>query len=424
MIDLKRLSEELDSIQEKTAARDADFDFDQLTALSQQRREAIFEFETLRAEQKKASQGMRSLKPGSDEFNALRATLKDMSTKISALEQSRRDAEEQTAALLMTLPNPISDHTPIGQDEDDNVEVRRHGEIPAFDFEPQDHVALGEALRISDHERAAKISGARFTYLMGSGAKLHRALANFMLDVHTKEHGYQELYTPYLVHANALEGTGQLPKFEEDLFKTTHDHYLIPTAEVPLTNYFNDTIIEDLDQPLRLVAHTPCFRSEAGSHGRDTRGMIRQHQFDKVELVHICRPDQSEQAHEDLVAHAEKILQLLELPYRVVELCSGDIGFSAQRCYDIEVWLPSQNRYREISSCSNCGDFQARRAKIRFRDEDGKNVLAHTLNGSGLAVGRTWLAILENYQQADGSIRVPEVLRPYVGADYLEKGSL
>jgi len=424
MIDLKLLEENLDKIQEKTRARNADFDFDLLTSLSQQRREAIFEFETLRSEQKKASQGMRSLKPGSDEFNALRASLKEMSDRIAALEQKRREAEEQTQQLLMTLPNPISDHTPLGDDEEQNVEVRRVGEIPTFDFEPQDHVALGEALRISDHERAAKISGARFTYLMGAGAKLHRALAAFMLDVHTQEHGYQELYTPYLVHANALEGTGQLPKFEEDLFKTTEDHYLIPTAEVPLTNYFYDTIIDDLSTPIRMVAHTPCFRSEAGSHGRDTRGMIRQHQFDKVELVHICRPEDSAQAHEDLVGHAEKILQLLKLPYRVVELCSGDIGFSAQRCYDIEVWLPSQERYREISSCSNCGDFQARRAKIRFRSEDGKNVLAHTLNGSGLAVGRTWLAILENYQQADGSVLVPEVLRPYVGADRLEKGIL
>lgn len=424
MIDLKLLAEDLESIREKTRARNADFDFDLLTSLSQQRREAIFQFETLRAEQKKASQGMRSLKPGSDEFNALRASLKDMSDQISAHEQRRRDVEEQTHALLMTLPNPISDHTPVGEDEDQNVEVRRVGDIPSFSFEPQDHVALGEALRISDHERAAAISGARFTYLMGAGAKLHRALANFMLDVHTQEHGYQELYTPYLVHANALEGTGQLPKFEEDLFKTTEDHYLIPTAEVPLTNYFNDTIIESLEAPIRLVAHTPCFRSEAGSHGRDTRGMIRQHQFDKVELVHICRPEDSAQAHEDLVGHAEKILQLLKLPYRVVELCSGDIGFSAQRCYDIEVWLPSQNRYREISSCSNCGDFQARRAKIRYRTEDGKNVLAHTLNGSGLAVGRTWLAILENYQQEDGSVLVPEVLRPYLGADRLEKGTL
>lgn len=424
MIDLKLLAEDLESIREKTRARNADFDFDLLTSLSQQRREAIFQFETLRSEQKKASQGMRSLKPGSDEFNALRASLKDMSDQISALEQKRRDVEEQTHALLMTLPNPISDHTPIGEDEDQNVEVRRVGDVPSFAFEPQDHVALGEALRISDHERAAAISGARFTYLMGAGAKLQRALANFMLDVHTQEHGYQELYTPYLVHANALEGTGQLPKFEEDLFKTTEDHYLIPTAEVPLTNYFNDTIIESLKAPIRLVAHTPCFRSEAGSHGRDTRGMIRQHQFDKVELVHICRPEDSAQAHEDLVGHAEKILQLLKLPYRVVELCSGDIGFSAQRCYDIEVWLPSQNRYREISSCSNCGDFQARRAKIRYRTEDGKNVLAHTLNGSGLAVGRTWLAILENYQQEDGSVLVPEVLRSYVGADRLEKGTL
>lgn len=418
MIDLKILSDQLDKIQEKTAARGADFDFEAITSLAAQRRESIFQFETLRAEQKKASDGMKKLKPGSDEFTALRTKLREMSEEISALEDARRQIEADTEALLMTLPNPISDHTPFGEDEDSNVEVRRAGVIRPMDFPMKDHVELGEQLGILDHATAAKVSGARFVFLKGQGAKLHRALANFMLDVHTKEHGYEEFYTPYLVHADALRGTGQLPKFEEDLFKT-EEHYLIPTAEVTLTNYYRESIIDDLSQPIQLVAHTPCFRSEAGSHGRDTRGMIRQHQFDKVELVKICRPEESEAEHEKLVANATRILDLLELPYRVVELCSGDIGFSAQRCFDIEVWLPSQDRYREISSCSNCGDFQARRAKIRFRGDDKKNVYAHTLNGSGLAVGRTWLAILENYQQADGSIVIPEVLRPYIGQDRL-----
>src|SRR5690625_5129460 len=304
MIDLKLLEENLDKIQEKTRARNADFDFDLLTSLSQQRREAIFEFETLRSEQKKASQGMRSLKPGSDEFNALRASLKEMSDRIAALEQKRREAEEQTQQLLMTLPNPISDHTPLGDDEEQNVEVRRVGEIPTFDFEPQDHVALGEALRISDHERAAKISGARFTYLMGAAAKLHRALAAFMLDVHTQAHGYQELYTPYLWHANALEGTGQLPKYEEDLFKTTADPYLIRTAELPLTHYMYVIICYDISSPIRVAVHTPCFRSEARSHSRDRCVMIRQHYFANVEVAFTCLREHSAQGHQDIVGHA------------------------------------------------------------------------------------------------------------------------
>lgn len=418
MIDLKALSESLETIKEKTAARGASFDFDAITALAAQRRESIFQFETLRAEQKRASDGMKALKPGSDEFTALRTKLREMSEEIAQLEDQRRTIEADTEALLMTLPNPISDLTPIGESEDDNVETQRVGTPTELGFEPKDHVELGETLGVLDHNAASNISGARFVFLRGQGARLHRALASFMLDVHTRDHGYEEMYTPYLVHGDALRGTGQLPKFEEDLFKAG-EHYLIPTAEVPLTNFYRDSIIEDLSTPIRVVAHTPCFRSEAGSHGRDTRGMIRQHQFDKVELVKICRPEDSEAEHQKLVENATRILDLLELPYRVVELCSGDIGFSAQRCFDIEVWLPSQDRYREISSCSNCGDFQARRAKIRYRADGKKTAFAHTLNGSGLAVGRTWLAILENYQQADGSIRVPKVLQPYLGAETL-----
>lgn len=418
MIDLRDLIDHIDVIGQKTNARGADFDFERITELAAQRRDAIFRFESLRAEQKKASDGMKSLKPGSDAFTALRAELREMSEEIARLEDTRRTIEADTEALLLTLPNPISDQTPIGASEDDNVEVRAWGTKPVIDGTPRDHVDLGESLDILDHTTAAKVSGARFVFLKGAGARLHRALAAFMLDLHTQEHGYQEMYTPYLVNADALRGTGQLPKFEDDLFKAG-DHYMIPTAEVPLTNYYRDTILESLDDSIRVVAHTPCFRAEAGSHGRDTRGMIRQHQFDKVEMVRICRPEQSDDEHQAMVQNAARVLELLELPYRILELCSGDIGFSARRCFDLEVWLPSQNRYREISSVSNCGDFQARRAGIRFRNENGKAQFAHTLNGSGLAVGRTWLAILENFQQADGSIRIPAALRPYFGADQI-----
>lgn len=416
MIDLRDLIDNIDVIRQKTEARGSDFDFTKIADLAAQRRESIFRFESLRAEQKKASDGMKALKPGSEEFVALRGQLRAMSEDIARLEEARRTIEADTEQLLLTLPNPISDQTPLGAGEEENVEVRTVGQLPAFAGTPRDHVDLGEALDILDHATAARVSGARFVYLKGAGARLQRALTTFMLDLHTREHGYEEMYTPYLVNADALRGTGNLPKFEDDLFKAG-DHYLIPTAEVPLTNYYRETILDSLDTPIRLVAHTPCFRAEAGSHGRDTRGMIRQHQFDKVEMVRICRPDQSEDEHAAMVQNAGRVLELLELPYRVLELCSGDIGFSARRCFDLEVWLPSQDRYREISSISNCGDFQARRAGIRFRDANGKAQFAHTLNGSGLAVGRTWLAILENFQQADGSIVIPEALRPYFGAD-------
>lgn len=420
MLDLRELVDNLDLIRTKTEARGASFDFDKIAELATQRREAIFQFESQRAEQKKASDAMRTLKPGSEEFIALRQQLATMKDEIAAHEDRRRVIEEQIEGLMTTLPNTISDTTPIGASEDDNVEVKRFGTPRAFDFTVRDHVDIGEGLGILANEEAARVSGARFVFLRNGGARLHRALAAFMLDLHTLEHGYEEMYTPYLVNANALMGTGQLPKFEEDLFKVG-DHYMIPTAEVPLTNFYRETILDNLDEPIRIVAHTPCFRAEAGSHGRDTRGMIRQHQFDKVEMVKICRPEQSEDEHLAMVANAERVLQMLELPYRVLELCSGDIGFSAKRCFDLEVWLPSQERYREISSCSNCGDFQARRAGIRFRDEKGRPQFAHTLNGSGLAVGRTWLAILENFQQADGSITIPDALRPYLGADRLTR---
>ena len=414
MLDLRHVLDNLDQVRARTAARRTDFDFDALEQLARERRESIFTYETTRAEQKRASDGMKQLKPGSDEFNALRAELRAMSDRLKELEDSRKAVEDQLQGMLMTLPNEVHELAPVGGGEDDNVLVREVGTRRAFDFTPRDHVDIGESLGILDQGAAAKVTGARFSFLRGAGARLERALINFMLDLHTREHGYEEFHTPYLVNADSLTGTGQLPKFEEDVFRAG-PYYLIPTAEVPLTNFFRDTITEDLSAPIQVCAFTPCFRSEAGSHGRDTRGLIRQHQFDKVELVRICRPEDSEQEHERLLAHACRVLDLLELPYRVMELCTGDIGFAAARCYDIEVWLPSQERYREISSCSNFRDFQARRAGIRFRDANGKVQFAHTLNGSGLAVGRTWLAILENYQQEDGSVRIPSALQPWMG---------
>ena len=327
--------------------------------------------------------------------------------------------------IAVSMPNLPHDSVPDGVDENDNREERRWGEPPSFDFEARDHVDLGAGLDMLDFDTAAKLTGSRFTVMSGQLARMHRALTQFMLDVHTTEHGYTEAYVPYLVNPDSLYGTGQLPKFAEDLFKIDDaDFYLIPTAEVPLTNLVRDTIVDDGYMPRRYVAHTPCFRSEAGSHGKDTRGMIRQHQFDKVELVHVVRPGESFDALEALTGHAEAILQRLGLAYRVVTLCTGDMGFSATKTYDIEVWLPGQNRYREISSCSNMGDFQARRMQARWRNpETGKPELVHTLNGSGLAVGRTLVAVMENYQQADGSVRVPEVLRPYMsGVDVIRGG--
>ena len=319
--------------------------------------------------------------------------------------------------ILMAVPNLPHEEVPEGTSEEDNVEVSRWGDIPEFSFDVKDHVDLAAQGNKLSFDVAAKITGSRFMTLRGSVASMHRALIQFMLDVHIKEHGYEEVYVPYLVNRESLTGTGQLPKFEEDLFKIDdeRDLYLIPTAEVPVTNIVRDEIVESENMPLKFVAHTPCFRSEAGSYGRDTRGMIRQHQFEKVELVHMVRPSESEEMHESLTGHAENILQKLDLPYRKVILCGGDLGFSATKTYDLEVWLPGQNKFREISSCSHFGDFQARRMQARWRNPDtGKPELLHTLNGSGLAVGRTLVAVLENYQQADGSVRIPQVLQPYL----------
>jgi len=348
------------------------------------------------------------------------ADVERMAGELSAGKVELDAIQTELDSILLGIPNLPHESVPVGKDEDDNVEVRRWGTPTQFDFEVKDHVALGEKFGWLDFETAAKLSGARFALLRGPIARLHRALAQFMINLHVNEHGYEEAYTPYLVQAPALQGTGQLPKFEEDLFKIARegeaDLYLIPTAEVSLTNIVAGEIVDSKQLPIKFVAHTPCFRSEAGASGRDTRGMIRQHQFDKVEMVQIVEPSSSMEALEGLTANAEKVLQLLGLPYRTLALCTGDMGFSAVKTYDLEVWIPSQDKYREISSCSNCGDFQARRMQARFRNpETGKPELVHTLNGSGLAVGRTLVAVLENYQQADGSIRVPDVLKPYMG---------
>jgi len=346
------------------------------------------------------------------------AAVAKLGDDLKAVEVQFRQVHEEQTAWLLDIPNLAAPDVPLGADETANIELRKWGQVPTFDFQPRDHVELGELHQMMDSEAAAKLAGARFTLLKSSFARLHRALAQFMLDVHTQEHGYTEVYVPYLVKGETMQGTGQLPKFSDDAFATTDDppRYLVPTAEVPVTNLAADQIFSSEELPVKYVAQTPCFRREAGSAGQDTRGMIRQHQFEKVELVHIVQAEKSVAAHEELISNAEKILEKLNLAYRTIVLCTGDMGFSAAKTYDIEVWLPGQGAYREISSCSNCSDFQARRMKSRLRNpESGKTELVHTLNGSGLAVGRTLIAVLENYQQRDGSIQIPEVLRPYMG---------
>lgn len=373
--------------------------------------------ETLQAERNSRSKAIGKAKAAGEDLAPLLAEVESLGQELEAARQSLADVTDQLDALLAVIPNIPHDSVPEGRSEDDNQELRRWGTPRKFDFEVRDHVELGENLGQLDFEAATRITGSRFAVMRGPLARLHRALIQLMLDTHTARHGYQEVYVPFIVNRESLFGTGQLPKFEEDLFKlhAERDFYLIPTAEVPVTNLARDAIISD-PLPVKWVCHTPCFRSEAGSHGRDTRGMIRQHQFEKVELVQFVRPDQSWQALEELTRHAETILEMLELPYRTMALCGGDLGFSAAKTYDIEVWLPSQERYREISSCSNFLDFQARRMKARWRNpETGKPELLHTLNGSGLAVGRTLLAIMENHQQADGSVEIPQVLRSYMG---------
>jgi seryl-tRNA synthetase len=429
MLDLNFVRANLELVEAKLRARGMDPEalLGNFRELDQERRSRITQAETLQAQRNKLSQEVaRSRKAGADaaQITAVMDQTREMKQETEELERSATQAEKAIRELLASLPNLTQDSVPAGKSEADNVEVMRWGQQPVFDFAPKPHWELGESLGILDLQRAAKISGARFAVYWGLGARLERALASFMLDVHTREHGYLEVLPPFLVNSDSLFGTGQLPKFAEDLFKTEgSDHWLIPTAEVPVTNLYRDEVLEETKLPLSLVAYTPCFRSEAGSYGKDVRGIIRQHQFQKVELVKFARPDQSNEEHEKLTGHAEAILQRLHLPYRKVLLCAGDTGAASSKTYDLEVWLPGQGLYREISSCSNFEAYQARRANIRYKPlNKNKSEFVHTLNGSGLAIGRTWLAILENYQQADGTVRVPKVLQPYMGgAEVIER---
>lgn len=419
MLDSKLVRTQTEEVAARLATRGYVLDVSLVESLEARRKAVQTRTETLQAERNARSKGIGQAKARGEDIAPLLAEVDRMGGELEEAKRELDSVQGELDALLLGLPNLPDASVPVGKDEDDNVEVRRWGMPRDFDFEIKDHVALGETHGWLDFETAARFSGARFAVMRGPIARLHRALAQFMLNLHTGEHGYEETYTPYLVQAETLQGTGQLPKFEEDLFKIGRegesDLYLIPTAEVTLTNLVAGQILDAKRLPLKFTAHTPCFRSEAGASGRDTRGMIRQHQFDKVEMVHIVEPSTSFAALEELTGHAETVLQRLELPYRVLSLCTGDMGFGATKTYDLEVWVPSQGKYREISSCSNCGDFQARRMQARFRNAEGKPELVHTLNGSGLAVGRTLVAVLENYQQADGSIRVPEVLKPYMG---------
>ncbi len=418
MIDPKLLRNSAEEVKANLARRGFDFDADAYLTLEEKRKALQVDTENLQSERNTRSKAIGQAKAKGEDIAPLLEAVADLGDRLEAGQSDLHAVQTELRDIELGLPNLLHDDVPDGSDEDDNIEIRRWGEKPNLEFEARDHIELGEGLGLLDFDAASKISGARFVVLRGALAKMQRALISFMLDIHAGEHGYEEAYVPYLVHANALEGTGQLPKFEADLFKTDAETpmYLIPTAEVPLTNIGRDEIFEADQLPLRYTAHTPCFRSEAGSYGRDTRGMIRQHQFEKVELVQLVAADDSGAALEELTGHAEKILQLLELPYRVVVLCAGDIGFGATKTYDLEVWLPGNEVYREISSCSNCTDFQARRMHARRRNPDtGKPELLHTLNGSGVAAGRALLAIMENYQQADGSVRIPEALKPYMG---------
>ena len=418
MIDPKLLRQSAADVAANLARRGFEFDADGYLALEERRKALQVETEQLQSERNTSAKSIGKAKAQGEDIEPLLAAVKDLGDKLEASEKALQDVQMELRDIELGLPNLLSDEVPTGNTEDDNTEVRTWGEPTELGFKARDHIELGESLGQLDFDAAAKISGARFVVMTGPLARLQRALIQFMLDTHTSEHGYRETYVPYLVKSPALIGTGQLPKFEEDQFKTIDESpfYLIPTAEVPVTNLASDVIFDADDLPVRHVAHTPCFRSEAGSHGQDTRGMIRQHQFEKVELVQFVAPDASMDALDELTGHAEIILQKLELPYRTVILCSGDIGFGSTKTYDIEVWLPGQQKYREISSCSNYNDFQARRMKARRRNpETGKPELIHTLNGSGVAAGRALIAVMENYQQEDGSIRVPDVLKPYMG---------
>ncbi|HXF15761.1 MAG TPA: serine--tRNA ligase [Burkholderiales bacterium] len=419
MLDVQLIRTDLDVVAQGLAARGVTIDVTAFRTLEEQRKKAQVRTQELQSRRNASSKTIGELKRKGGDTSALMTEMSAVGDELKAIEGDLETIQAKLTSMLLTVPNLPHPSVPVGKSAENNVELRRVGEPRKFDFPAKDHVDIGAGLGLLDFDAAAKISGARFTLMKGLLARLHRALAQLMLDIHTGEHGYTEVYVPYLVNADSMRGTGQLPKFEDDLFAVPRAEggklYLIPTAEVPVTNIVRDEVVPGEKLPLKFVCHSPCFRSEAGSYGKDTRGMIRQHQFDKVELVQIVQPDKSYEALEQLTGHAETILRRLELPFRTVVLCTGDMGFSAAKTYDIEVWLPGQNAYREISSCSNFEAFQARRMQARFKTEKGKNELVHTLNGSGLAVGRTLVAILENYQQADGSVLIPSALRPYMG---------
>lgn len=422
MLDLKFVRDNTEAVAQALQNRHAKVDLEEFKKLDARRRELIQEVEADKSTRNAVSGEISQLKRKGEDATEKIAAMRALGDKIDAADAQLKEVEERLQAVMLTIPNMPAPDVPVGKDYTENPEVRKWGELPQFSFAPKAHWEIGENLGILDSERAAKVSGARFYYYKGAGARLERAVYNFMLDQHTQKDGYLEVIPPYIVNTASMTGTGQLPKFHEDMYKVEgQDMYLIPTAEVPLTNYYRNEILDGSQLPVYLTAMTPCFRAEAGSAGKDTRGLIRQHQFHKVEMVKFCTPETSYAELEKLVGNAEDILKALKLPYHVVCLCTGDLGFSASKCYDIEVWFPQQNKYREISSCSNTEAFQARRANIRFRrDPQSKPEYVHTLNGSGLAVGRTVAAILENYQQADGSVVVPEVLRPYMGCDVIK----
>ncbi len=422
MLDIKRIRTETEAVKAALARRKENVDIDAVLALDEKRRALLFEAEQLKARQNEVSREIPKMKKAGEDTTAILAEMREISDKVKALDAETRETEEAQEKMLLSIPNIPNPTVPDGDTDEDNVEIRRFGEPTRFPFEPKAHWDLGENLGILDFASAAKITGARFTVYRGLGARLERAIISYFLDKHTVENGYTEILPPYMVHRNSMVGTGQLPKFEEDAFKVTDtEYFLIPTAEVPVTNLYRDQILDGADLPIKHAAYSACFRAEAGSAGRDTRGLIRQHQFNKVELVKFTRPEDSYEELEKLTADAESVLKGLGLPYRVVKICVGDLGFTAAMKYDIEVWMPSYGRYVEISSCSNFEDFQARRASIRYRDAGGKAQLVHTLNGSGVAIGRTVAAVLENFQQGDGSVVIPEVLRPYMGVDKIEK---
>lgn len=422
MLDIKLIRSDKDRVIEGLKKRDGEFPIEDILSLDEKRRELINESEQKKAKQNKVSKQIPQLKREGKDITEIFDEMRVLSQEVKEMDEKIRNLDDEIKTKLLYIPNIPNEDVPLGKDDSDNIEIRKFGEPKKFDFEPKAHWDLGTDLDILDFERAAKITGPRFSIFKGLGAKLERAIYSFMLQTHTEENGYTELSVPYMVNRDSMVGTGQLPKFEEDAFYLpSKDFFLVPTAEVPVTNFRKDEIISYEELPIKYTAYTPCFRQEAGSAGRDTRGLIRNHQFDKVELVKLVRPEDSFDELEKLTRDAEKILQLLNIPYRVVILSSGDLGFSSAKTYDIEVWIPSYNRYVEISSCSNFVDYQARRANLRFRDEDGNVKLLHTLNGSGLAVGRTFAAILENYQQEDGSIVIPEVLRPFMNLDKISK---